>query len=132
VVEGWRGSGRFPAIERWLLLLAMLAGMLLSTWQRGSFRLDWRPRPIWLRQACGGLLMGMGVALTLGGNDALVLYGIPSLSPHALPAFLAMGIGIALGLWSMRAWLGIETRVACRHDLYVIDAAPPPEEPTAR
>jgi hypothetical protein len=39
------------------------------------------------------------VALTPGGNDALVLYGIPSLSPHALPAFLTMTLGIALGLW---------------------------------
>jgi len=131
VVEGLRGTGGFPATERWLLLLAILAGMLLSTWQRGSFRLDWRPRPSWLRQACGGLLMGMGVGLTPGGNDALVLYGIPSLSPHALPAFLAMGVGIALGLWTMRAWLGIETRVACRHDLYVIDAPPPRERATA-
>jgi uncharacterized protein len=46
VVEGLRGTRSFPATERWLLLLAILAGMLLSTLQRGSFRLDWRPRPI--------------------------------------------------------------------------------------
>jgi uncharacterized membrane protein YedE/YeeE len=95
----------------------MLAGMLLSTWQRGSFRLDWRPRPSWLRNLCGGFLMGLGVGLTPGGNDTLVLYGIPSLSPHALPASLAMLAGIALGLWAMRAALGIELRVACRNDL---------------
>jgi len=125
LVEGLRGKGGFPAIERWLLLLAILAGMLLSTVQRGSFRLDWRPRPAWLRHAGGGLLMGMGVGLTPGGNDALVLYGIPSLSPHALPAFFAMVVGIALGLWSIRACFGIETRVACRNDLYFIDQAPP-------
>lgn len=93
VVEGLRGSRGFPATERWLLLLAILAGMLFSTLQRGSFRPDWRPRPDWLRNICGGLLMGLGVGLTPGGNDALVLYGIPSLSPHALPAFLAMLCG---------------------------------------
>jgi hypothetical protein len=125
VVEGLRGTRGFPAAERWLLLLAILAGMLLSTLQRGGFRLDWRPRANWLRNAGGGLLMGLGVGLTPGGNDALVLYGIPSLSPHALPAFLAMVVGVALGLWAMRAWFGIEMRVACRHDLYVIDEAPP-------
>jgi uncharacterized protein len=130
-VEGWRGTGRFPAAERWLLLLAVLAGMLLSTLQRGSFRLDWRPRPIWLRHLCGGLLMGVGVGLTPGGNDALVLYGIPSLSPHALPAFLAMVAGVALGLWSMRAWFGIEMRVACRYDRYVVDPGSPAEKPPA-
>jgi hypothetical protein len=75
--------------------------------------------------------MGMGVALTPGGNDALVLYGIPSLSPHALPAFLAMVIGIVLGLWSMRAWFGIEMRVACRNDLYTATEALPAEKPPA-
>jgi uncharacterized protein len=64
-----------------------------------------------------------GVALTPGGNDALVLYGIPGLSPHALPAFLAMAVGIALGLSVMRTWFGIELRVACRNDVYI--AAPP-------
>jgi hypothetical protein len=96
-----------------------MGGMLLSTLQRRSFCLDWRPRRIWLRNICGGLLMGLGVALTPGGNDALVLYGIPALSPHALPAFLALLLGTALGLLAMRAWFGIELRVACRNDLFV-------------
>jgi uncharacterized membrane protein YedE/YeeE len=123
LVEASRGMRGFPAAERWVLLVAALIGMLLSTVQRGSFRLDWRPRWMWLRNICGGVLMGLGVALTPGGNDALVLYGIPSLSPHALPAFLAMAVGIALGLSVMRTWFGIELRVACRNDVYI--AAPP-------
>jgi uncharacterized membrane protein YedE/YeeE len=122
MVEALRGLRAFPAPERWLLLLAVLAGMLLSTLQRGSFRPDWRPRRLWLRNFCGGVLMGFGVALTPGGNDALVLYGIPSLSPHALPAFLAMALGIALGLLAMRAVFGIEMRIACRNDIYVTAA----------
>jgi hypothetical protein len=119
LVEGLRGTGSFPAAERCILLLAVMGGMLLSTLQRRSFCLDWRPRRIWLRNICGGLLMGLGVALTPGGNDALVLYGIPALSPHALPAFLALLLGTALGLLAMRAWFGIELRVACRNDLFV-------------
>src|SRR5260370_16902569 len=44
-VEGLRGTRSFPEFERWLLLLAILAGMLLSTFERGSFRLDLRPHP---------------------------------------------------------------------------------------
>jgi hypothetical protein len=123
LVEGWRGVRAFPAAERWVLALAVLAGMLFSTLQRGSFRLDWRPRRIWLRNVVGGLLMGFGTGLAPGGNDALVLYGVPLISPHALPALVAMGAGIALGLWAMRAWFGIAMRVACRDDVYV-GAAP--------
>ena len=84
---GVRGG---PPTVRWVILASVLAGMLLSTVQRGTFRVDWRPRRSWLRNFSGGILMGLGVALTPGGNDALVLYGVPSLSPHALPAFLAM------------------------------------------
>jgi uncharacterized membrane protein YedE/YeeE len=122
VVEALRGTQSFPAAGRWILVVAMLSGMLFSTLQRGTFRLDWRQRLRWLRNLAGGLLMGFGVALTPGGNDALVLYAIPTLSPHALPAFLAMLVGIWLGLWGMRALFAIEMRVACRNDRYVTDA----------
>lgn len=127
LLEALHGTSSYPMTERWVLLLAALGGMLLSTVQRGSFRLDWRPRWMWLRNVCGGLLMGLGIALIPGGNDALVLYGIPSLSPHALPAFLAMLLGIALGLFVMRACFAIEMRVACRNDLYITDALAPVE-----
>jgi hypothetical protein len=124
LVEALRGTRGFPAIERWVVLLAVLTGMFLSTVQRGSFRPDWWPRRMWLRNIWGGLLMGLEIALTPSGNDALVLYAIPSLSPDALPAFLAMALGIALGLWIMRGWFGIELRVACRNDLYITDTQP--------
>jgi len=73
-----------PSPQRWFLFAAMLLGMVLSTWQRGSLRVDWRPQFAWARNFVGGLLMGLGAALIPGGNDALVLYGIPSLSPHAM------------------------------------------------
>ena len=123
VVEALRGMGDFPAVGRWLLLSAMIGGMLLSTIQRGSFRLDLTPRWRWLRNAMGGLLMGVGTAVTPGGNDTLVLYGIPTLSPHALPTFIAMLLGIGLGLLVMRTLFGVEMRVACRNDLYFVDSS---------
>jgi uncharacterized protein len=120
-VEGYLGMQVVPSIARWSLLFALFAGMATSTLQRKSFRLDWRPQSAWLRHMIGGTLMGFGTALVPGGNDALVLYGIPSLSRHALPAFFAMAIGIAVGLWVMRRIFGIEMRVACRNDRYVAD-----------
>jgi hypothetical protein len=112
--------GRRPPAEaaRWILLAAALFGMLASTLQRRSFRLDWRPRPGWLMNLAGGALMGLGVALAPGGNDSLVLYAIPTLSPHALPTYGALALGIAAGLLAIRWVLGIETRAECRDDLY--------------
>lgn len=122
-IEGVQGSRAFPAFERVALLGAVLAGMAASTLQRGSFQLDARPRVVWLRNLSGGALMGIGTALAPGGNDALVLYGIPTVSPHALPAIGAMLTGIVLGLTFMKAVFGVEMRVACRNDIYIGDTA---------
>ena len=120
-VEALIGNGNWPAIERWTLGAAMLAGMVLSTWQRKSFRLEWQPRLHWLRNAFGGLLMGLGAAFVPGGNDTLVLFGIPSLSPNALPVYAAMTVGVAMSLLLMRVWLRLELRVECRGDVCITD-----------
>jgi hypothetical protein len=123
VVEAHAGTRPMPAYGRWLVLAAVLFGMFASTWQRGSFRIDWRPRLSWLRNIFGGVLMGLGCALLPGGNDALILYGIPGLSPHALPAYAALLLGIFVALLTMRAMFGVEMRVACRNDMYIADAS---------
>jgi len=117
-IEAALGRRVAPETARWVLLAAALFGMLVSTLQRKSFHLDWRPRPLWLMNFFGGALMGLGVALAPGGNDSLVLYAIPTLSPHALPAYAALALGIAAGLLTIRRLLRIETRVECRNDLY--------------
>ena len=123
VIEGNFGTRPPPPYGRWIVLGAVLFGMLLSTWQRGSFRIDWRPRWSWSRNIIGGTLMGLGTALLPGGNDALVLYGIPSMSPHALPAYAALILGIFIALLTMRAFFSVEMRVACRKDLYIADVS---------
>jgi hypothetical protein len=117
-IEALLGRRASPETARWVLLAAALTGMLISTLQRKSFRLDWKPRPSWLINLLGGALMGLGVALAHGGNDSLVLYAIPTLSPHSLPAYVALAVGIAAGLLTIRFLLGIETRAECRNDLY--------------
>jgi uncharacterized protein len=120
-IEGALGTRDWPPTVRWVVLVAVLAGMLLSTLQRGSFRIDWWPRRVWLANAGGGLLMGLGTALAPGGNDALALYGIPILSPNALPTFTALAVGVAVGLVMMRWCFGIEARVECRNDVFITD-----------
>jgi hypothetical protein len=129
VIEGAMGTRPWPTMIRWVILLAILTGMLLSTWQRGSFRVDWRPRMAWLMNLGGGALMGGGTALAHGGNDALVLYGIPILSPYALPTFAALALGAAAGLLAMRRWFGIEARVVCCNDTFIADSWTRPFEP---
>ena len=111
------GDDAGPPALFWALFAAVLAGMTLSAWQRGSLRLDARPRPVWLRHFAGGLAMGAGAALVPGGNDVLLLHGIPNLSPHALPAFAAMLAGIALTLATARLFGVRPENVDCRGDI---------------
>ncbi len=123
-VEGLIGMGAVPSAPRWILLFAVLAGMLISTLQRGSFHVDWRPQSGWLRNLSGGAMMGLGTAMIPGGNDALVLYSIPSFSPHALPAYGALIVGAAAGLLAMKYLAGVDSRVVCRNDIYLAEAQP--------
>ena len=88
-----------PTLLLWLFV-AVFAGMVLSSWTRGSFRLRWRGE--WPRHFFAGLLMGIGGAIVPGGNDELILRAIPALSPHALPAYLALLAGITCALLALR------------------------------
>ncbi len=121
IIQGALGTQDWPSAMRAVLLLAVMAGMLFSTLQRGTFRVDWWPRFSWLLNLSGGVFMGLGTALAPGGNDALVLYGIPILSPYAVPTFTALALGVALGLVVMRWWFGIEARVKCQNDIFITD-----------
>ena len=101
VESGYRGApGPLPI--QFALFAAFFAGMLLSSMQRKSFRLRWRPTgSIWPRLG-GGMLMGIGAAMVPGGNDTLLLTGLPALSAWALAAYVAVVIGVATGLALLR------------------------------
>ncbi|MFM9852127.1 MAG: YeeE/YedE thiosulfate transporter family protein [Sphingomonadaceae bacterium] len=52
----------------------------------------------WLLAAGGGVLMGVGIVLIPGGNDKMLLIGLPLVLPHLIIAYLVMYatlIGIA-------------------------------------
>jgi len=127
------GASAPPSTVRWILLVAVLAGMLVSTLERKSFRIDWRPHRGWLLNFGGGTLMGLGAALAPGGNDALVMYGIPILSPYALPTYLALGCGVMAGLLLQRVLFGFVARAEFRDDVFVSDSwsRPLPPAPDA-
>lgn len=111
------GAGGPVTTISWALAGAPLVGMFLSAWLAKRFRLDWRPSRRWMFSLIGGLLMGLGAAMVPGGNDVLLLNGIPSLSPHALPAYLAMIGGIFLTLTIIRFAGGKIDIVDCSGDI---------------
>lgn len=121
-VESALGASVPPSMVRWMLLVAVLAGMLMSTIQRDSFRIDWRPRRAWLMNLGGGMLMGFGTGLAPGGNDALVMYGVTTLSPYALPTYVALVLGTVSGLLLLRAIFGSKARAEFRNDVLVSDS----------
>lgn len=87
---------------RALLVFVFLAGAFSGALSAGRFR--WRgASPIILASRFGGgMAMGFGAALIPGGNDALVLLGLPLLQPTAVAAYIGMIGVIALGLSMQR------------------------------
>ena len=100
-----------------LLFLALFGGMLLSAWQRGSFRLRRHRSRTWPRHFIGGLFMGTGAVLVPGGNDTLILKSLPGLSPHAMPAAAALLCGIAVTVLLTRLFTGKNFKVVCTNDI---------------
>lgn len=95
------GLGR-PHIAEVLLFAALLCGAIFGG--RGlAGPASLVPRRALLCLA-GGALMGLGGSLVPGGNDNLILVGLPGLQPHAWAAISAMALAIAGGLLGEAAW----------------------------
>lgn len=101
----------------WTISLTAMLAMLGSSMMRGSFHIR-RPRAkAALRHLVAGLAMGLGAGLIPGGNDGLILFGLPALSPHALPSWAACVVGIAVALSAMRV-LGVRIpKISCEGDI---------------
>jgi Sulphur transport len=101
------------------LLTALLAGATLGGYTAGRFRATRVTIGQFVRCVFGGYLMGIGSLLIPGGNDGLILVGLPSLWPYAWLAFFTMCVTIAVAL-------GIE-RFCGRHNAaFVAFLVPPP------
>lgn len=99
LARGMAGS----LIARSLLLVALLAGATLGGWTAGRFRHTPITAAQVLRCFIGGVLMGWGSLLIPGGNDGLILVGMPLLWPYAWLAFATMCATIAAALLLRRA-----------------------------
>jgi hypothetical protein len=76
------------------LLFALLVGASIGGWTGGQ--LGWRRLRLgdMLRCLFGGMLMGWGSLLIPGGNDGLILVGIPFLWPYAWVGIIVMCLTI--------------------------------------
>jgi Sulphur transport len=84
------------------LLLCLLAGAIGGGWAAGRLRFT-PPRLLPLaRCLAGGVMMGWGSLLIPGGNDGLILIGMPLLWPYAWAAFATMCLCIGSAQWLQR------------------------------
>lgn len=81
-------------VEKFILLFALFAGALTGGWTAGRLKLTPPTREAALRCFGGGMIMGWGSLLIPGGNDELLLVGLPLLQPYAWLAIAAMIIAI--------------------------------------
>lgn len=84
------------------LVLLFLAGAFTGALSGGRFRWRGASPAILVARFGGGLAMGFGAALIPGGNDTLILIGLPLLQPTAIAAYAAMIVVIALGFGVQR------------------------------
>jgi hypothetical protein len=87
------------------LFAALLAGAILGGWTAGQLSSQQPSKLALARCLAGGMLMGWGSALIPGGNDGLILVGMPLLMPHAWVAILTMCATI---------WVALKTEQAMR------------------
>lgn len=87
-----------PSITRILILLSMLLGMSAGAWRFSRFRWTLPATGEAAKHLGSGLLMGIGSALALGGNDFQLLLAMPALSLASLSALAGMLAGIWTGV----------------------------------
>jgi uncharacterized membrane protein YedE/YeeE len=108
LARGMAGS----LVARIALLVALFLGAFIGGCTAGRFR----GTPITLTQLAqcfaGGVLMGWGSLLIPGGNDGLILVGMPLLLPYAWVAFLTMCVTIAAAQLATKAAKGAIGKVA--------------------
>lgn len=88
----------WPSLERYMLFIALLAGMFLAAWRTKKFELQGISLKAIVTHLVAGSLMGLGAAVALGGNDSQLLISLPSFSPAGFVSVLGMLVGIRLGL----------------------------------
>ncbi|MEH6358431.1 MAG: YeeE/YedE thiosulfate transporter family protein [Pseudomonadales bacterium] len=103
----------WPERNRYLVLLALLTGMVIAAWITRRFALQRVYLQRMLLHFAAGVAMGLGACMAMGGNDTQLLLALPAASPGAILAIAGMLTGIYIGvvlrqpLARFRQYLGI-------------------------
>jgi len=89
-----RGGG-MDVGEHGLLAEVFVLGAVAGGVALRRFRLVLGTAGDWLRASAGGVVMGAGAVLVPGGNDAMLLVGIPLWLPNLAAAYVVMGAVLA-------------------------------------
>lgn len=84
------GSTGMGLVRRSLLSLTFVAGAVAGALIDRRFAPAVGSARLWARCLAGGTLMGFGATLVPGGNDTMLLVGLPLLLPSFAIAYLAM------------------------------------------
>ncbi len=96
-------EGRMP-VRAWSTLaasFALLAGGISAAVLSGEFNLKAIQLLPFMSKIIGGALMGASATIIPGGNDVMLLYGVPSLALHAIAAYLSMTVTL-ITIFSIR------------------------------
>ena len=79
-----------PGKVAMLCTLAMVVGGISASVTEGSFSIQAPKLISSLACLAGGAMMGSAAIIVPGGNDGMLLQGIPGLAPHAIVAYILM------------------------------------------
>lgn len=88
----------WPELSRFLLMAALVSGMISATVFARSFDLRGFKILGLIKHLCAGILMGFGAVLAGGGNDTQLLVAMPALSLAGYASVISIIIGIYVGL----------------------------------
>lgn len=81
---------------------ALILGAIVAAWKTHKLKIRKPDVPMFFRKLLGGSLMSFSALVIPGGNDTLLLYGIPSLAPHAFVAYIIMLATLFALFWTCR------------------------------
>jgi hypothetical protein len=93
-----KNDSLWPDLERYVLFVVLLLGMMFSAWKAKRFKLTLPGIKSWSTHLLSGILMGIGASLCMGGNDSQLLLALPTFSIAGIISISCMILGLFIGL----------------------------------